>query len=402
MKEGLLLLDQVRKAKNLDKGIMVMPQFFTPEMTNSDANSLSWSDFKHRIHPIGQLILPRTSLECLFSPKNICWSAEDVNTYVGADKRQIDEIDDLSDEEGIAWFDVNFATAEYLLNDARTEVQINIGFNPQEFSVGHHSVARLHSHIRGVGHQLDTLRRRKQSWQEFDWFDKLAFVEPFSVVYNDFIRSFIASGGLRDYLISDPALALGYTSMMLRRGPDLSKVFPDIKTMYHAMKDEYTYLEDVFTNKQTDSNSGRYLPRPKNERVERLALYIAQRGNWLSNNSVDILNYLAAYIRNAEARIKPREITSAATAYVTRGLAGAMTLSFHHDEEDQMRFDFLPRVITTTGVTKTISGKNIATVIAKEKTPAEDQDRDVAEKYHQNIDAFLRNKYPDYKSSVQR
>lgn len=402
MKEGLLLLEQVKRASALDKGIMVMPQFFAPEMTNAETDTLPWSDFKYRIHPIGRLMLSETSLECLFTPKNIGWSAEDINTYVGDNKRQIHEIDDLSDKEGVAWFNVNFAVAQYLLNDNRSETQVNIGFNPQEFSAGHHSVARLHSHIRGIGHELDTLRRKKQSWREFNWFDKLAFIEPFSVVYNDFIRNFIASGRLRDHLIGDPTLALGYTSMMFRRGSDLSEIFPDIKDMYHAMKDEYAYLEDVFTDKQIDPESGRYIPRLENERSKRLELYIAKRGCWLSDESVEVLNYLAQYIKDAKPRDNPREISDAAMAYITRGLAGAITFSFQH-EHDKVRFDFLPRVITTTGVTKTISGKNIATVIAKEKTPAEENEREVIRQYHQDIDTFLKNKYADsYQSSIMQ
>jgi hypothetical protein len=394
MKEGLLLLEQVKKAKTLNKGIMVMPQFFPPEMTSTETNTLSWRDFKQRMHPIGQLILPGTSIECLVTPKNIGWCAEDINTYVGTDDRQINEIDDLEDEEGIAWFNVNFEIAEYLLNNARPEMQINIGFNPQEFSVGHHSVARLHSHIRGIGHELDSLRRRKQSWQEFDWFDKLGFIEPFSIVHNDFINNLIASGRLKSFLYGYSTQELGYSTMLLKRGSDLSQVFPEIKDMYHAMKEEYSYLEDVFTGKLMDPKSGRYIPRPEPERIRRLMSYIDDRGSWLSKESIDKLNYLAQYIRIAEPRNKPREIRNAATAYITRGLAGAMTLSLH-DGEEQVRFDFLPRVITTTGVTKTISGRNMATIIAKEKQPAEKHEREVIEQYQQDIDTFLKSKYPD-------
>lgn len=398
MKEGLLFFHQVKSAQALDKGIMIMPQFFEPSVSSYEANCLPWSKFKLSMKPLGIFNLPGTMLECLVVPKNIAWSAQDINTYVGSEEREIREINDLSDTEGEEWFRANFLVASKLLT-VSPEVQINIGFNPQEYSVGHHSIANLHSHIRTVGHKLDEKRRKRLNWDQFDWFDKLAFIEPFADLHNDFIDNFLTFHQV-DGRIIDFRRESGYTSISLGYVPDLFKVFGEIKSLYSGMKREYALLENVFTDKEVDPTTGRYIPRERNEREELLDTYIKNNSSWLSFQSVEVLEYLANNLKRAKARSFPREISDASMAYITKGFAGAMSFRFIQ-RSDVVYFDFLPRVITTSGVTKTISGDHTATIIAKEKTPAEDSERSVIQQYQNRVQTILQGEYPDSYRSLR-
>lgn len=393
------LLRQTQNARKSDLGIMVMPQFHEPKMQNGEANKLPWDTFRTRLDPIGSLPLHGSDAEVIFVPKHVAWSAEDINTFVGSDSRTINEIDDLTASEAQEWIETNFAIAQQLATKSQPEVQINIGFNVQDRSVGHHSLDRLHSHIRRLHHPLDEKRRRQMDWNEFDWFDKLAFVEPFAVIHHDYLAHAIATNGF-DGIVGEPKLKSGYSSILLDKN-SAGKHFPQLQTIYSGMDEEYQRIENIFTDKSVNDKTGRYNPKPRDERVEGLVEYLETNKKWLSETSADALMYLAENIKDSLPRDpkNPRLIDSAETAYATRGFAGAITYTVGLG--DTIRFDFLPRVITTSGATKTLSGIDTATVIAKEKTDATSEDRQVMSDYINEVSTVLKTTYPGRYSSMR-
>ena len=148
---GEIFLDQMHAVRGLDIGVLATPQYFEPQMRNHDANSVGWHEFREGIRPAGVVGLNGSELECLVVPKSIPWGSEDLTIFVGAVGRTVNEIDDLSDEEGKEFLGCNFSIAEDLTRRGYGDlVNISIGFNPQDLSVGHHTVLRLHSHIRTI------------------------------------------------------------------------------------------------------------------------------------------------------------------------------------------------------------------------------------------------------------
>jgi hypothetical protein len=387
---GEIFLDHVRRAQSLDMGVLTMPANTPARMDARVASELPWDDFKESIGHIGTLELGSTGLECLVVPKNVGWSTEDVTIFAGERDKKINELDELTTDQGSAFLAVNFFLAENLLDkDDANLIQISIGFNPHDFSTGHHTVSKLHSHIRKVPHPIDLERRKSYSWREMQRFDRLAFIEPFAPLHHDFIKHLTKNGLLGDYLLEEPVDHLGYTSLKLHRGLELGYVFPEIKHLYAHMKEEYEIIASIYTDGTRDPKTDRFLPRPYAERMELFEAFSENR-SFYSDSSLSILSYLVENIQTAIPRSEqnPRDMSSAAMVYISRGFAGALTFNFERGNE-YVELDFFPRVLSTTPVGKTILGSALPTVIDKTSQPAGEHEKRVTASYYQQITEIL-------------
>ena len=55
--------------------------------------------------------------------------------------------------------------------------------------------------------------------------------------------------------------------------------------------------------------------------------------------------------------------------YISRGFSGAMTFAVNKDT-NTVRFDYLPRIITTSGIVKTLNGQYSPTIMARQRSAA--------------------------------
>lgn len=392
---GELFLDQVRQARSLDMGILTMPQYEEPRMSNAEANEAPWDVFRSRMRPLACVTIPHHDVELLLCSKSIAWGVADANIFAGAMNRQIHEISDLDTKEGQSFLDINFSLAKALMDrGVSLATQINIGFNPQDLSAGHHSLLRLHSHVRSTSESMDTQRRQRYQWSELDRFDRLAFIEPFASLYHDYVRYQIEDCGLfADIRLGPVSQRLGYSTVPLRADNELFAIFADLKRLYVGMKREYETIQGIYTDGSRDPGLDRFMPFPEVERRQRVEAYLAAQAVGISSASEQKLRYLAAHLVPASRRDpgNPRDMASPSRMYISRGFSGAMTFRF---EEDVVWLDILPRVITTSGVTKTIMGERLPTVIAKTRSVATSKERAVATQYHQHLLDILSDTIP--------
>lgn len=366
-------------------GILSTPYYFEPKMTTDEANQFSWSAFKEKLNPVTTITNPAIDLEFAVTPKNIAWSTHDVNVYTGSERKYVEEITDLSQQEGSLFFKLNFLLARELVSNDLPKIHVSLGFNPRDFSSGHHSIRRLHTHLYAAQGKLLEKYLESAEYGTLDWFQRLTFIEPFAVLYHDFILAQINKWGFQD-LISDlkPEFNSGYTSMHLKPNISSADIFAFISTIYETMKIEYNEIASVFTDGTIDDKTGKFTPRSRSEREARLDLYLATKSEVFSERSTTLLKYLAKNLKEAKSRREKRGITSAETAWITTGFAGAMTFSFQKDK-DEIRFDFLPRVITTSAVSKTIFGRKRPTLIFKTKRKPQPEDVRAMQSYHGRI-----------------
>lgn len=111
--------------------------------------------------------------------------------------------------------------------------------------------------------------------------------------------------------------------------------------------------------------------------------FLSTREGFYSDKSIKALWYLAEHIQKAAPREYPTDISSAAMAYITQGFAGGMVFAFTDD--DMVRFDFMPRVITTSAVTKTMLGPELPTRIDKSENTASSTEKEIAERYYKDV-----------------
>lgn len=389
---GELFLQQVREVQARDNsGVLITPSYFEPQMTRQEANQSSWSEFRERMKPIGIIQLDNSRIECLVTPKAVPWGMEDVNIFAGEEGREIYEIDDFETHEGESFLNLNFAIAERLLEDEQCDgVQVTIGFNRHDLSIGHHSVLKLHSHIRVAPSAIDISRRQSYPWGSLKRFDKLAFIEPFSTLHHDYIEQALQGGALSQFVTGVPRVGVGHSSIDLERSANLPKMFGQLSSLYSGMKLEYSRIAEIFTDESVDLVTGKFIPRPIEERISRLGYFLNSRGTSYSPKSIGALRYLAEHIQLAEPRDPqdPSAIASTATMYLSRGFAGAMTFAFEKNS-DTVRLDFLPRVITTSTPTKTMMGEDLPTVIFRTDKPATEDDHRIALAYHQKVARIL-------------
>src|SRR6266702_2079733 len=290
-----LFLGQVREAQQLNMGIVTMPTYHEPRMSNHEANVMPWHMFEEGIQPIHKVESSVSDISYLLTPKNLGWGVEDVTIFAGEEDRQIDEIDDLTDEEGREFFTLNSTLAQALVQEKQTEaVSVAIGFNPYDFSISHHSIQRLHSHVRTMPHEADLSRRTRYTWRQLDRFDRLAFIEPFADLYHDYITEKVGQALFSGHIIGAPERRLGYTSLAFE-ADSLSAIYPDLKRLYVALKGEYENVAAIFTDGTKDPLD-RYVPRPLEDRKRLLADFLLVNRGVYSERSKKILAYLGEHL----------------------------------------------------------------------------------------------------------
>ncbi|GAB3811551.1 hypothetical protein [Micromonospora zhanjiangensis] len=345
------------------------------------ADRLSWAQFAESVPAMFRGTLHGSDSDVLVVAKSLTWSDQDVNVYVGSENRpQVRSFLDLTEPAFVAVFAWHIAVAREVSSALGHEVYVTHGFNPQDSSPDAHSVAaKFHTHL----HIPDLERRRPVVPAGLSHFDRLAVIEPYSVVLWDALRHFLTARGSRSRWRTAPGF--GFISIVT---PLDDMLADDLRLLFALLADVHsTYLElvEVFTAGRVEQRTGheRYVPLPPGERDHRLSTF-TECAEWLSADSAAVLRYLARNLAPADARDSPgsRRISSARQAWIAKGLSGAV--NFVVSAADAfVRIDIAPRVISTSGATKVISTS--PTIIRKDRGVATAADQQRMRGFHQTV-----------------
>lgn len=354
---------------------------------NRPISSEVWSNFKLHFNPFIEIDLENltaTPTEMLFTDKDVAWSTNDVNMWIGGEDRQISEIDNLLDDEGTVFFNTGIQLCRDLSIKSGVNHSFTIGFNPKDIGrPGHHNVLRLHAHLRAYDYSMDVDTIRKANWQNMSLVDRVTFQEPFTGVYFDFIREFLRK---RNFYFFDPeqmTMSEGVILMPIRNF-DKDNLFGAIKLLYRSLKTEYNTIHNIYTNDSIDPETNRYLPLEKIERQKKLNQFL-ETDNIYSDKSHALLKYLADHMRKASLQPNNRDnyFQDASHLYIDKGFAGAIVISYDR-EVDGYILQFLPRVLTFSAVSKTMFGIDKPTIMGEHKQ-AKNEQKDSINKYKQSI-----------------
>jgi len=387
MIESGLFRRQIEQAKKLNLKKFKPPKFSQPQVDKDNANKLSWQEYKEKMRPLAVVNIPNIKTELVVTPKNVPWTFRDVNIYIGDDDKDVFEISDLDDKEGDVFMGLNTYLAKRVLDDQNiSEIHVSIGFNPDDFSPGHHSIKRLHSHVYTVDHDEIEKKSEKLYWESMSKYEKLTFIEPMSQVYYEYLNNLIKKGVIkRELFKKEIENNTGFISMYLDKNIDSSELFDFIKILYVEFQKEHDFIEKIFTNKEITADTGRYIPRSDDERQFLMQEYLNKNKDVFSPETKRMFLRLAHNLTPAV----PQEngifsINSNETLWISKGFAGAFTFSFV-EGNDLIRVDFLPRVLSTNTVEKTIFGKEKPTKIERGVNDASLNDRLLMDRYHQRI-----------------
>lgn len=387
MRESELFYNQIKHVKKLNIGEFEPPKFSEPQIEKSEVNNLSWKEFKEEIRPLAVINVPGIDAEYLITPKNVPWALQDVNVYIGAANKDYFELSDLNENEGRTFFDVNGSIAKGLLADQNfSETHISIGFNPDDFSPGHHSVKRLHSHIYVADNPELQGQIKKREWAGMNKNEKFTFIEPFSQVFYEYLEYLLKTGIVEEgFIQGEIENNPGYLSFYVEKDIDPMELFNLIKKIYLELKKEYDNFLEIFTDRSLDPETERYIPRPVEERLVLLESHLNNRPGVFSQESKKILSGLA---QNLVSALPKKDggtmVDSNETLWISKGFSGAFTQSFKLNE-DLSRIDYFPRVVTTNTVEKTIFGKDHPTVIKRDIKNATENDFKLMDQYHQAV-----------------
>jgi hypothetical protein len=337
-----------------DRVFVLHTRRYAPDyLTAAEADRLPWVSFRDAVPSLYGGSLSIAGLEAIVVAKSLTWSDQDVNVYLGSSSpRALKSYLDLPATAFVATFGWHIELARRVSESLGRDVYVTHGFNPDDRSPDAHSVtAKFHTHL----HVPNTSQRYRVGMSQLSNFERLALIEPYSVVFGDFTSWF-----LRDRAASRWRLVTGFGFFSL----ETSLAHPPLREMHvlhkllTAMHHKYQELVTVFTDGTCERDTGcdRYLPRPLPDRERVLSGFVAANHAWLSTDSVALLGYLARHIVVAAARDYPRSIriSRAAQVWIAKGLSGALNfvVSAAHDT---LRCDLAPRIISTSGATKVIS-----------------------------------------------
>ncbi len=365
-------------------------QYHQPQMTKSEANNFPWLEFKKRMKPIGVVNLSG-ELECIAISKYVPWSPQDVSLFVGSEKKDINEIRDFSIKEGSNFLDLNFYLAKAVLDDqVNNQVNVSIGFNPEDFSPGNHSVRRLHSHIYVSDGLYVNSGLKKTEWLRLGKPDRLMFVEPLSNVYYDYILHLLNDGSLNeDILQSKIENKIGYISFVFKPKTKVKNIFSFVNNLYELCLREYNKIEYIFTDKSLSDRTERFILRGMGERNNLMKAYLNENAGLYSKDSQNILKKLSERVVEARSRKDYLSINSNGEIWAIKGFAGSFTFSFNK-KEDGVKFYFSPRVLTTSGIEKTIFGEDRPTRIKRTSNAPSHSDKIVMENYLNSIKSAMK------------
>jgi hypothetical protein len=257
-----------RETVHREYGYIERPAFREHRVKNVKEFDPPWDEFKSVFSPFLE-INTHDGSEIIFTDKDVSWNVRDVNIWIGNRKKRIDEIDDLTDQEGSTLFDIGVDLCGELNNSTGLNHSLTIATNPLDIGMpGNQSVRKLHIHLRSFDDPADLRRIQKKSWKEMLWFDKLAFIEPFTSLYFDFAKNYLST---RDGLFKSEDVSMLEGIVRFSTDPDKKHIFfPDLKDLYSEMKQEYSLVEAIFTDRKVDPVTDRYLPLPPNIRRENL------------------------------------------------------------------------------------------------------------------------------------
>lgn len=383
------IVDQMLKAKSMSVKKIHRPLYFTPPMNNTEANSVDWLEFRKRILPIAALRFEGSQLDYLITPKSYSFGLRDVNIFIGESNRDTSSITDLTEAEGGNLFILNQVMVNKLLDSGNKNVQITLGFNPEDVSLlGNHTLKRLHSHIYLVEDSVLAENLTSISWSELNWFDRLSLIEPFSKISHDFIVSL----GERKHLFPNQGFSrleenFGFTSIYFPNIKNFQSLFPELVDFYTNMRCEYNKIQDIFTDKSLDLTTQRYIPREREDRAKRLSAYLKEQ-NYLSKDSIALLRYLANSLVVAVPGREKGIITKANQIWISKGFSGAFNFSFSK-ESPEFRLDIIPRAITTACSSKTLCGKDSPIVFGRDRSPATEKELWEIKDYWQTIQKIV-------------
>ena len=277
----------------------------------------SWDIFKTKFNPFLTIDLSQyfpTETELFFTDKDVGWGSRDVNIWIGGKDREINEIDDLTESEAKIFFDFGLTICRNLKKYNGLDHSLSVGFNLSDIGLpGHHNVKRLHAHLRAYNDPYDLEKIEQRKWKDMHWFDRLSFIEPFTQVYFDFISNSLKQ--ISRNIFDDIQMSEGVIDMPVKKGGEAD--FPaTIINLYSSMKSEHQMIEDIFTAREIDPETSRYIPRERNEIEGSLSEFLSGRP-YYSDRSQQLLMYLARHIHHASKRPQSREryITDRAIAF---------------------------------------------------------------------------------------
>ncbi len=352
---GYLLARNVNHVRREAVRVAKMPKYSEPAVTTCEANTLPWEEFKDKMQPFS-LISSRDGItEFAFTQKSTPWSIEDVNMWVGSSRIPIDEITDFSTVALADLFTIHSEIAKQFAREGRT-LQWGFGYNPEDFSPGHHSVKRFHTHIRGLGNPLDQRNVVTTPWKDSTWYDRLTSIEPFTPIAADILASLLQKPEIGQVLgwtmpTIHPSGYIEYQTQAIADADSYAKAF---RQLYEDGRASYETVRNIFTDGQIDPDSDKYIPLPTQERGDRFEQFVGNNNIEFSPESLRLLKYLAHNVQPASTRLVngTAHITNAAKVHITRGFAGGFMFTTH--PEGRMTADFFPRIITTTGPTKNL------------------------------------------------
>ena len=376
------------KAIRKTYGYYERPVFNSEQRLGKGTNYESqWAVFKSRLNPFISLDLAphlSTKSEMLFTDKAVSWGTEDVNLWIGGEDREIMEVDDLTREEASTFFHIGLSLCKNLKYYNGHDHALSIGFNPGDVALpGHHSVGRLHGHLRAYNDPYDLNRIQARRWKDSHWFDRLTFTEPFTQVFYDHIQNYLDA--VQDDVFDRDNLRIsnGVIDMPMRPGAEGG--FPSaLIALYSSMKKEYQAMVNIFTQKVIDPETDRYTPNGASEILAGLDAHFSSTLHY-SEKSRGLLYYLGRRIKRATKRPQLREqyILDSSHVYLPKSFSGAFTIR-HNPEQNNFGVEFLPRVITTSAVAKTIFGNNMPIIMGRH-IPATDEQYEKLAQFKEDV-----------------
>lgn len=339
-------------------------------LTNDDANTLPWHEFRHNSHALAISSFSDSDLEGIILPKSVTWSDRDVNIYVGSNRREIRSFLDFSESDFVTVFEWQINILSDLSSEFQEPVYCTHGFNATDTSPDAHSIrSKFHTHI----HIPNKDERTLLGNNDLNMFEKLMLVEPFADIFWDYAAKDRNMTTASDW---KPQQASGYFSLETPLSNYNSDSLQQIHRLMTAIKDKYDEAVDIFTSREVETETGfeRYIPRSLAHREELLANFISTNQDWLSSKSIALLSYLVENIRDAQPRNNDHltSIENGSQLWIAKDFSGALNFSVSA-QQDTLRFSFAPRIVSTSGATKILSDQ--PTIIVKNTGEADLKER---------------------------
>lgn len=340
-------------------------------LSNETREGLRWADLAESLPALFRGPEIAHGLEIIAAGKSLTWSDRDFNVYVGSRNRTVRSFLDLTPHEFVQVMIWHLNLAWELSCQLGREIRVTHGFNPDDTSPDAHSIAgRFHTHIyvpQVQGRQsvqLDVLRP----------FDLLAVIEPLSVVFYDRVAHLLRRRSRSGWSLKPEFGFFTATSSFQR--PMIENALGVLHEILHDLHAKYDEAVAALTDGSVESVTGyaRNVPRPRQERQRRITAFIRANRAWLSPLSKELMIYVALNLAAAEPRERPdsTRIENCRQLWFAKGFSGAFGFVVGGGSR-QLRFDFAPRILSTSGAAKIIGPGT--TLVVKDMAPASDAEQ---------------------------